>query len=377
MLLLKNGKIFTMNDSGVIYGDVLIKDGKIKEIGKNLFRDEAKVIDLKHNIVMPGLIDSHSSLGLIENGIGFAGNDLNEKNNSVTPQLKVKDGVNILDRSFEEAVKSGITSALICPGPEAIVAGQCSVFKTYGKNIEEMNYKKFAALQINLGDKVKNFNKAEMPMSRMGVSYMIRKLFLKGKQYINKNKKALHGNYNPKYESLRPILSSEVPVIFYADKLEDILTAIRIKDEFGLDIILQSCTEGYFIIEELKKRNIPVLLGPYLTDYSNFELVNRDYKTPNILSQANMLTTITTNHPDIPIDLLAVNCAIAVKKGMDYGEALKTITINPAKILGIDERVGSIEEGKDADIAVFNGDPLKIKTKTLLTIIDGKVVYES
>ncbi len=377
MLLLKNGKIFTMETNKIVYGDILIEEGKIKKIGSNLSNDEGQIIDLKNNIVMPGFIDCHSSLGLIENGVGFPGNDLNEKNDSVTPQLKVEDGVNILDKGFKEAMKSGITSTLICPGSEAVVGGKCSVFKTYGENINEMNYKSFAGLQINLGEKVKNFNKSEMPMSRMGIAYMIRKLFIKGKEYIEKGNNLSYKDYNPKYESLRPVFSKEVPVIFSADKMEDILTAINIGEEFGLDIILQSCTEGHLIVEELKKRNIPVLLGPYLTDYSNGELVNRNCKAPCILSQAGILTCIITNHPDVPIDLLGINSAIALKKGMDYGEALKAITINPAKVLGISNRVGSIKEGKDADIAVFNGDPLKIKTKTILTIINGEIVYES
>lgn len=378
MLLLKNGKIFTMTSNRVIYGDILIEDGKIKEISNNISNVEAKTIDLKNSIVMPGLIDAHSSLGLIENGVGFPGNDLNEKADNVTPQLRVEDGINILDKSFEEAVKNGITSTLICPGSEQVIGGQCSVFKTYGKSIDKMNYKNFAALQINLGDKVKssNQNKIEIPMSRMGIAYIIRNLFKEGTEYIRRNNNISYKDYNVKYESLKSVLLKKVPVIFSADKVEDILTAINIGEEFGLNIILQSCTEGYLIVEELRKRNIPVLLGPYLTDYSNLELVNRSRKTPCILSKSGILTCIITNHPDVPIDLLTINGGIAVKEGMDYGEALKSITINPAKVLGISDKVGSISEGKDADIVVFNGDPLKVRTRTLLTIINGQIVYE-
>lgn len=378
MLLLKNGKIFTM-DSRVVYGDILIENGKIKKIDSHIFNPEAKEIDLKNSIIMPGLIDAHSSLGLIENGVGFPGNDLNEMSDSITPHLSVKDGVNIFDKSFEEARKNGITSTLICPGSEQVVAGQSFVFKTWGKTVEDMSFENPSALQINLGDKVKNSNKnkVEMPMSRMGIAYVIRKLFKEGLEYIKKGDDIHLSDYNIKYESLRHVFLNKIPVIFSADTVQDILTAINIGEEFGLKFIFQSCTEGHIVIDELIKRKIPVFLGPYLTDYSNRELENRNCSTAGLLSKSGILTSIVTNHPEVPIELLTINAAIAVKNGMDYEEALKAITINPAKALGISDSVGSIVEGKDADIVVFSGDPLKVKTKVLMTIVDGEIVHES
>ena len=377
MLLLKNGKIFTMGKDKIVYGDILIKNGKIEMIDTNISIYCDKEINLKNSIVMPGLIDGHSSLGLIENGVGFCGNDLNEGNDLISPQLCAKDGVNIFDVSFKDAVKAGITSILICPGPKGVVAGQCSMFKTYGKNIDNMCYGKATALKLNLGDKVKSIyeDKANMPRSRMGITYLIRKLFKGTTEYMKKDYVS-SSDYNMKYEAMKNILLNKTPVIVSADKVQDILTAISIKEEFDLNLILQSCTEGHLILEEIGKRNIPVFLGPLLTDCSNREFKNRNYSSQGLMTKKGIITCMTTNHPDVPIELLTLNAAISVKEGLDYEEGLKSITINPAKVLGINNKVGSISVGKDADIVVFNGDPLKLKTKVLMTIINGEIVYE-
>ena len=377
MLLLKNGKIFTMDKEKIVYGDILIDDGKIKMIDSNISISCDKEIDLKNSIVMPGLIDGHSSLGLVESGVGFCGNDLNEESDTISPQLNVCDGVNILDISFKEAIKAGVTSTLICPGPKGVVAGQCSMFKTYGKNIEEMCYREIAALKVNLGEKVKSIydSNVSMPRSRMGIVYLIRKLFNETTEYMKKDSIST-SEYNVKYEVMKNIILNNTPIVASADKAQDILTALSLKDEFGLNLVLQSCTEGHLVMDEISNRNIPVFLGPLLTDYSNRELINRNYSSQGMLSRKGLTTCMTTSHPDVPIELLTINAAISVKNGLDYEEGLKSITINPAKVLGISHRVGSISVGKDGDIVVFNGDPLKLKTKVLMTIVNGEIVYE-
>ena len=366
MLLLKNGKIITMDKKQIVYGDILIKDGIIEDIDTNIICEGAKKIDLKNSIVMPGLIDGHSSIGLIESGVGFAGNDLNETSISICPELSPKDGINIKDISFKEAIAAGITSALVCPGSSGVVPGKCSMFKSYGKNPTEMCYKEDTALKINLGDRAKSIHRSnvEMPRSRMGIAYMIRKLFSEEiqKEYPSK--------------TIKDVLEKKMPVIFLADKAQDVITAIEIKDEFDLDIILLSCTEGYNLIEEIAERNIPVFQGPFLTDYSNRELMKRRYDSPKIMNLSNISTSIVTSHPEVPTDLLTLNAAIAVKEGLDYLEGLKSITINPAKTLGVDHRVGSITKGKDGDLVVFDGDPLKLQTKTIMTIVNGEIAYE-
>lgn len=377
MLLLKNGKIFTMDKEKIVYGDILIDDGKVKMIDSNISVFCDKEIDLKNSIVMPGLIDGHSSLGLVESGVGFCGNDLNEESDTISPQLSVCDGVNILDISFKEAIKAGVTSTLICPGSKGVVAGQCSMFKTHGKNIEEMCYRNTAALKVNLGEKVKSIydGNVSMPRSRMGIVYLIRKLINETTEYMKKDN-ITFSEHNVKYEALRNIILNNIPLIVSADKAQDILTALSLKDEFGLNLILQSCTEGHLVMDEISKRNIPVFLGPLLTDYSNRELINRNYSSQGMLSRVGITTCMTTSHPDVPIELLTLNTAISVKNGLDYEEGLKSITINPAKVLGISHRVGSISVGKDGDIVVFSGDPLKLKTKVLMTIVNGEIVYE-
>ena len=377
MLLLKNGKIFTMDKDKIVYGDILIDNGKIKMIDSNISVSCDREIDLKNSIVMPGLIDGHSSLGLIESGVGFCGNDLNEESDTISPQLSACDGVNIFDISFKEAIKAGVTSTLICPGSKGVVAGQCSMFKTHGKNIEDMCYGKTTALKLNLGEKVKSIydNKVSMPRSRMGIAYLIRKLIKETVEYMKKDNISF-GDYNVKYEAMKNILLNKTPIIVSTDKAQDILTAISIKEEFDLNLILQSCTEGYLVLEEIVKRNIPVFLGPLLTDYSNRELKNRNYSSQGLMAKRGITTCMTTSHPDVPIELLTLNAAISVRSGLDYEEGLKSITINPAKVLGISDKVGSISVGKDGDIVVFNGDPLKLKTKVLMTIVNGEIVYE-
>ena len=383
MIVLKNCNIYSMENNGIAYGDILIKGGKIEKIDSSITQDDAKVIYIKNNIVMPGLIDGHCHLGLVEDGIAFEGNDLNEVTDPVTPHLRAVDGINMFDRSFKEALQAGVTAAAISPGKSNIIGGQTCVLKTWGKTLQQMVIKSSAAFNVNIGDSPKrsNFGKVEMPMSRMAEAYLLRKT-LKEAQYYNENNGYQGGlvgysKFNMKYEALKPVLSLEAPLRVAAHKLQDILTAMSIADEFGIKIVLDYCTEGYLILEQIISRNIPVMLGSYLTDSSNAELLQRSPKAPAIFSKAGVLTSLITDHPDVPVQFLPVCAGLAVKEGMEYYAALKAITINPAKALGIDNRVGSIREGKDADIIVLDGDPLKIRTKVLMTIIGGNVVYEA
>ena len=371
-----------MENQPIQSGDILIKDGKIAAIDAGIAESGARIIDVKNNLVMPGLIDGHSHLGLVENGMAFEGNDLNEVTDPVTPQLRAIDGVNIRDRSFQEALQAGVTTAAISPGKANVIGGQTCILKMSGGNPQQMLLKAGAAFSVNLGDSPKraNFDTIAMPMSRMAEAYLLRKTLQEARNYRDQTLKdgmVDFAKFNMKYEALKPVFALEAPLRVAAHRLQDILTAIEIAEEFGLRIILDYCTEGHLIAEQIVSRNIPVMLGPYWIDNSSPELVERDPKAPLIFLRAGALICLITDHPDVPAHFLPACAGIAVKEGMEYYEVLKAITINPAKALGIDARVGSIRQGKDADLIVLDGEPLKIRTKVLMTFINGDLVYEA
>ena len=378
MLLLKNGKIFTMANSQVIYGDILINDGKIVDINSSINEPKAKIIDVSNHIVTPGFIDGHCHLGIVESGVGAIGNDMDEKSDPINPQLIVENGINTMDSSFEDAVKAGVTTVSIAPSESNVIGGKSCVFKTYGNNLDKRVVKSQSALNISIGDFVKRLNDVmvEMPRSRMAITYMTRNFLQHAKKYYDETK---DGNvdmkkYNEKYESVKSVFKKETKVEVCAHKAQDIQTALRLKEEFDLDLILTFFTEGYMIENQVDK-NIPLMLGPYLTDKSNYELLNRNSSSPAIFCSKGFITCLITNHPEVSIELLPICAAVGIRYGMSCEDALKAITINPAKALGVEDRVGSIEVGKDADLVVFDGDPFKARTKTVVTIVDGEIAY--
>lgn len=378
MLLLKNGKIFTMADSQVIYGDILIDDGKIVDINSSINEPKAEIIDVSNHIVTPGFIDGHCHLGIVESGVGAIGNDMDEKSEPINPQLIVENGINTMDSSFEDAVKAGVTTVSIAPSESNVIGGKSCVFKTYGDNLEKRVVKSQSALNISIGDFVKRLNDVivEMPRSRMAITYMARNFLQNAKKYYDETK---NGNvdrkkYNEKYESVKSVFKKETKVEVCAHKAQDIQTALRLKEEFDLDLILTFFTEGH-IIENQVDKNIPLMLGPYLTDKSNYELLNRNSSSPAIFCSKGFITCLITNHPEVSIELLPICAAVGIRYGMSCEDALKAITINPAKALGVEDKVGSIEVGKDADLVVFDGDPFKARTKTVVTIVDGEIAY--
>jgi imidazolonepropionase-like amidohydrolase len=378
MLLLKNGKIFTMADRQVIYGDILIDKGKIIDINSSIHAEDALVFDVRNHIVVPGFIDGHCHAGIIEGGVGSVGNDMEEANDTLSPELLTEDGINIRDCAFEAGVRAGITTVSVTPGESNVIGGKSCVIKTYGTTLEERMVKSSSTLNISIGEFVKRLDnvRVEMPRSRMAITYMIRSFLNRAKKYYEKTK---NGNvdrntFNEKYESVKSIFMKDTKVEICAHKVQDIQTALRLKEEFDFDLILTYCTEAYLIEDQIDK-SIPLMLGPYLTDKSNFEINNRNSSSPANFSSKGFNTCLITNHPDVPLDFLPICGAIAIKDGISFEDALKSITINPAKALGIDNRVGSIEIGKDADIAVFDGDPFKARTKTCFTIVDGEIAY--
>lgn len=383
MLFIKNGVINTVTN-GIIHGDILIENGKIIEIGTNISHpQDAQVIDANGNQVYPGFIDAHTHLGLWEDGMGFEGADGNEETDPITPHLNPIDGINPMERSFEEARNGGITSVCSTPGSANVMGGQCIAIKTVGRRIDKMVIKNPVASKIAFGENPKSCygQEEKAPQTRMAIAAMLRETLKEAEQYLDailmheeddENEKP---DYDIKMESLLPVLRREIPFKVHAHRADDMFTAIRIAKEFNLRLTLDHCTEGHLIVEDLVEEGYPVVVGPSLSERSKIELRNLTFDTAGILSNAGMNVSLTTDHPVVPLHYLPICAGIAVKHGMMYEKAIEAITINAAKLLGIEDRVGSLEIGKDADIVIWDNDPLEIQSNVLYTIIDGKVVY--
>ncbi|GAB6137019.1 amidohydrolase [Halanaerobaculum tunisiense] len=381
MLALLNGKILTMEEEVIEPGHILIAEGKIQAVGTDItIPEQAETIDLAGQVVMPGMIDAHTHLGVAEEGVGSEGQDYNEMTDPVTSQLRALDGINPADQGFVDAVQSGITTAMVAPGSANVVGGECAVVKTIGATVEEMLVKQNAGLKAALGENPKRvYNKQdEAPSTRMAVAALLRQTLMETEDYIAHKKKAKKKKEilqrDLKLENLAKVITGEVPLKVHAHQADDIMTALRIAQEFDIDITLEHCTAGHQIVDQLAETDTSVVVGPTLIGKVKVELKDKTFATPGILSAAGIPVAIMSDHPASPIDSLLVSAALAVKSGMDRKEALKAVTINPAQILDIADQVGSIKVGKDADLVVFSGDPLDISSEVELVLLEGEKV---
>lgn len=389
MVLIKNGKILTM--SGVDYdkGCILIDGKKIIEVGEYIDEDNndiSEVIDASNCLVMPGIIEAHSHIGIQEERKGFEGNDCNEMTEPVTPYLKALDAINPMDSTFHQALSAGITGVMVGPGSSNVVGGQFVFIKTYGRVIDNMVVLEPAAMKVAFGENPKsNYNdKDKMPTTRMSIAALLREELFEAQQYYKSKKNSKQSgnednNFNEEFrkECWLPVFNKKIPLKAHVHRADDILTAIRIAKQFGLKMTLDHCTEGHLIAEEIKESGFPAIIGPTLSVRNKIETQNMDFKTAGILHKAGVKVAITTDHPVTRIQDLAICAGFAAREGLGIEEGLKAITINAAEICNVSHRVGSLEVGKDADIAIFDGNPMEVFTKTMYTIIDGEVVYKS
>ncbi|WP_332833609.1 amidohydrolase [Clostridium perfringens] len=384
-MLIKNGKIFTCEE-GKIYekGDILIKDGKISRIGEDLsqYIGEEEVIEAKGLLIFPGFIEAHCHLGLHEEGNNGAGNGTNEASEPITPQMRAIDGINPFDGGFQSARRAGVTTAVIGPGSANVIGGQFAAVKTSGICIDDMIIKEPVAIKVAFGENPKGVysGKNKMPNTRMAIAALLRETLTEAVNYKNRKIDAeiedRDFSKNLKYEALLPLINREIPMKAHAHRADDILTAIRIAKEFNLKLTLDHCTEGHLISDYIKRENLDAIVGPTLSFNGKAETLKKTFKTPKALIDKGIKVAITTDHPVVTIDNLALCAAMAMKEGITFNEALEAITIDPAEIIGIDKRVGSLKEGKDGDLVILNGSPFEIATKTIYTIINGEVVYK-
>jgi len=378
MILLKNAKIYTMEGPVIEKGSVLINEGKIEKVAEKIEVDEqaVEVYDLEGKIITPGLIDAHCHLGLIEDAIGFEGMDVNEMTNPITPALRAIDGINPMDVTFKEAIAGGVTTVSTGPGSANVIGGQFATIKTLGKRIDDMIIQEPAAIKCAFGENPKRVynEKKKSPSTRMATAAELRKVLYEALEYNTKIRRGDDGKFDFKLKALLPLINNEIPLKAHAHRADDILTAIRIAKEFDLDLTLDHCTEGHLIADLLAEENYPAIVGPTFGHRSKVELKNKSFKTPGILNKAGVKVAIMTDSPVIPLQHLNMCAALAYKSGMDYMEALKAITIYPAEILKIDDRLGSIKESKDADLVVWDQDPLDIQATAVYTIINGQMI---
>ncbi|MFW6006596.1 MAG: amidohydrolase [Bacillota bacterium] len=382
MLVISEGKIMTMGQQGMVEkGQIIIKNGKIKEVGKNLeIPDEAKVIDASGKIIFPGMVDAHTHLGIGEDAEGWEGRDYNEMTDPITPHLRAIDAINPSEEGLKETAKAGITTVMTGPGSANVMGGESVVIKTRGKTVEDMKLKNPAGIKAAFGENPKRVynEQKKSPSTRMAVAAAMRKTFIQAEDYQKKKehneKEGKPFSRDIKMESVIKVLNKEIPLKAHAHRADDIMTILRIAREFDIEVTLEHCTEGHIIAEEIAKAGVPAIVGPTLTGRVKVELRNRDFKTPGVLAEAGVKVALMSDHPVIPSANLPVYAALAVKSGMSREEALKAITINAAEILGVADKVGSIEKGKDADLVIFDGDPLDISSEVEHVIINGKTL---
>jgi len=379
MLCIKNGTLFTIAQEQEFVGDLLIQDGKIVKIGQNLAGEADEIFDAAGLQVYPGFVEAHCHVGLSGYAVRFEGMDYNERTDSLTPQMEAIDAFNPQDEGVRQAALAGITTIGTGPGSANVLGGTFIAVKTAGVRVDEMVIKRKAAMKCAFGENPKFCYKDKDNATRMGIAAKLRMMFNKTKAYMAK--KAAAGDdvtklppYDEKLEALIPVVNKEFPLKAHAHRADDMFTALRIAKEMDVNLTLEHCTDGHLIADYLARENVPLAVGPSLTDATKVELKNKTFETPGILAKAGCQVSIITDAPVIPQQYLPLCAGLAVKSGMDKFAALQAITINPAKHLGVAERVGSLEAGKDADIVITDGCPFELETNILMVYIDGKLV---
>lgn len=377
-ILIKSGFIYPIEQEP-FKGDILIEDGKIINIAENIEDKDAQVVDAEGKFVLPGFIDAHSHIGLFEEGVGGGYQDGNEATNPLTPEVRAIDAFNPDDVAIKRALEGGVTTVMILPGSANAIGGQGAILKLKGNIVDNMILKEPAGLKMALGENPKRVygSKNQTPSTRLGTAALIRGYFMKVQDYMNKKRqceieKKEFVDRDIKLEIGERVLKGEIPARIHCHRRDDILTAIRISKEFGFKLVLEHATEGYKIADYIKENNIPLVIGPLFGFRTKLELKDKTYEAVKILSDKEILTSIMCDHPVIPLEHTNVHAGVALKYGADEKKVLEMLTINPARILGIEDRVGSLKIGKDADIVIWNHHPFDLRAKVEKVYIDGE-----
>ena len=376
-MLFKNATIYTMEQDPFV-GDFKMDKGVFTKVGKDLTPDEGEdVQDLNGLYVFPGLVESHCHLGMEETAIRFEGDDVNEITDPITPNMRGIDGCNPQDETVREALKGGVTTVAAGPGSANVIGGTFFAYKTVGNCIDEMSIENPIAMKAAFGENPKRCYQGKKIDTRMQISALLRETLEKTKEYLAKKEAAKDDlskmpAYDQKLEAMIPVVKKELPLKCHAHRADDILTVIRIAKEYDIEVTLDHATDGRCIAQQIKESGFPCICGPSLGHKTKFELKSKSFKTPGVLNAEGILVSITTDSPVIPEQYLSLCAALAAKDGMDEYDAIKAITINPAKILHLENRIGSIKEGKDADFIICTKNILDTTNEIKAVYVDGK-----
>jgi len=367
-------------------GTVLVENGKIVAVGRDVAVPSGiRVIDAAGSWVLPGFIEAHGHVGVSEEAQGWAGQDTNETTGPVMAQVRALDAINPADLGFRDAISGGVLAVNVNPGSGNPIGGQTVALKCWGRTVDEMVLREPSGVKSALGENPKRVygERKKTPSTRLGTAAVIRGALVDAANYLQRldaEQRKPEGERRPvdrdlQLEALGRVLRREIPWRQHCHRADDIATALRIAEEFGYDLVIDHGTEAHLLADIIAARGIPVIIGPLFTSRSKVELRNRSLANPGRLARAGVTIAITTDHPVVPINFLAYQAALSVKEGLDRDVALQALTINPARILGIDGRLGSIEAGKDADLVIWSGDPLNVLSRVERALIDGAEIY--
>lgn len=383
MYAIVNARIETISHGIIENGQLLVENGKIKAVGVELeIPVDAIRIDVQDRTVTPGIIEAHAHVGISEHGVSGINSDINEATNPVTPWCRALDTINMRDKAFDLFREAGITCVNVLPGSGNIIGGTSAIIKCKGTIVDQAVVKAPGGMKAAIGENPKGLygGQKKAPSTRMGNAAILREALQKAKDYMEQVEKAESAQDQPKFnqeaEALLPVLRREIPLQVHCHRADDIVTANRICQEFGIRYTLEHVTDGYLIVDYLKEQNVSCAVGPTLHYGSKVENKDRDFRTSVLLSRAGVPFCFTTDHPVVAGQYLPLTAGISVGWGMNRDIALRSITLSAAEHLGIQNRVGSIETGKDADLVIWSGDPLDYTTFADLTMIDGQIVYE-
>lgn len=382
MLLIQNARIKTMAGPELPRGCLLIHAGKIAAVAPEIEPPTgAELIDAQGRLLTPGCVDAHCHIGLDNECMRWEGMDYNEGADPLTPQLRAIDSINPQDEAFPLALRGGVTAACTGPGSANVVGGTFAVLKLAGTCVDKMVLRDPAAMKCAFGENPKDFygqKKGSSPVTRMAVASMLRELLFKARRYREDRLAGRNPPFDMKLEAMLPVIEGKIPLKCHAHRADDILTAVRIVKEFGLRATLDHCTDGELIAEELAAAGLPVFVGPSLGGKSKIELRNKSFTTPGVLARAGLNVSIITDAPVIPLQYLSLCAGLAAAAGMPMEQAWRAITINPARSLGVSDRIGSLEPGKDADLVLWSADPLTtVGAEAVLTLVDGRIVWQA
>jgi len=378
------GYVVPVDGEPIEGGTVLIDSGQIVAVGADAdvdIPDDAEIVDASGTWVLPGFVESHGHVGVYEEGDGWAGLDVNEMTDPNGARLRALDGINPDDQGFRDALAGGVTTVVVKPGSGNPIGGQTVAVKSWGRTVDDMLLREPVSVKSALGENPKRVygDKDKLPSTRLGVAAVIRDAFTKAQDYRSAREWAIREDQpfdrDNTQEILARVLDGDLPWCQHSHRADDIATAIRLSEEFGYKLILNHGTEGHLLADTLAHKDIPVIIGPLIVGRSKVEVRRRTMRNPGILARAGVRIALTTDHPVVPIDYLVHQATFAVKEGLDSETALRAITVNPAKIMGLDDRVGSLKPGLDADLVLWSGDPLDVMSRAVRVFVDGREVY--